>query len=131
MPRRPTRPWQDPRPKPRDAGGRRGRSYRLDLHGYDVLGAAEVCLLVLREAYANGYEAVELVHGAADVRDPVGAGEGRGAIKWKLRRMLDNGEFNVYVGAAERGEGVLKLRLRRNPQPRSESWPDLPPPRHR
>jgi DNA-nicking Smr family endonuclease len=132
MPRRPVRPWQNPNPKSRDGGGRGrgGRSYSLDLHGFDVLGAVDATRLVVRDAYANGYDAVEVLHGAADVIDPVGAGEGRGAIKFKLRRMYDQGEFNAYVASAEKGEGRLVLRLKRNPQPRSEQWSSLPPRRY-
>ncbi|MHB8509328.1 MAG: hypothetical protein ACYDGR_11865 [Candidatus Dormibacteria bacterium] len=113
------------RPGPRGA-----RVRRLDLHGYDVLTATELANLTVREAYQNGYQAVELLHGAADVVEPVKGGEGRGGIKWELRRMLDEGRFDEFCRSRQDHqllEGMLRLMLRNNPQPRSESWSAMPP----
>ena len=39
----------------------------------------------IAEAYGNGYDSIELIHGAGDVNEPVE--EGRGRIKWELRRL--------------------------------------------
>ena len=127
MPRRRPRPWQAesrPRPGPKNPG----RVRRVDVHGYDVLSAVEVASVAIREAYENGYPEVEIVHGARDVTSHVAAGDGRGAIKWELRAMLDRGEFNSWVTSAEKMEGSLRLRLRANPRPRPERWSPPPPP---
>ena len=129
MPRRPTRPWQRPGP-PRKEPPRGRRAYRLDLHGFDVLTACDTALLFTREAYANGYHQIELVHGARDVVEPVQGGEGqRGGIKWELRRMLDHGQFDAFCRRQDSHamEGSIVLALRANPQPRSERWPAMPP----
>lgn len=127
MPRRRPRPWQAdsrPRPGPKNPG----RVRRVDLHRYDVRTALEVAFRAVQDAYANGYEAVEILHGARDVTSHVAAGEGRGAIKWELRAMLDRGEFNAYIGSSEVMEASLRLVLRSNPRPRPEQWSPPPPP---
>ncbi len=90
--------------------------------------AIEVAARAVEDAYANGYEAVEILHGARDVVSHVAAGEGRGAIKWELRSMLERGEFNAHVASSEVMEASLRLRLRRNPRPRPERWSQPPPP---
>ncbi|HEY7201452.1 MAG TPA: hypothetical protein VIC57_14625, partial [Candidatus Dormibacteraeota bacterium] len=54
-----------------------------DLHGLDVLTAVRFAVIRVREAYDNGYDEIELLHGSADVRAPVA--DGRGRIKWELR----------------------------------------------
>jgi len=111
---------------------RRGlRIRRVDLHGYDVLTATEVARQAVSDAYANGYQALELLHGAANVVEPVEAGEGRGGIKWALRRMLDRGQFKAYVGRHELLEGMMRLHLRPNPRPRREEWSEPPAPTRR
>jgi hypothetical protein len=127
MPRRPTRPWQRPGP-PRKEPPRGRRVYELDLHGFDVATACDVALLFTREAYANGYHAIQLIHGARDVVDSVGAGEGRGGIKWELRRMFDRGQFDAFCRRQDSHlmEGTMQLALRANPQPRAERWPAMP-----
>ncbi|HXA41877.1 MAG TPA: Smr/MutS family protein [Candidatus Solibacter sp.] len=127
MPRRRPRPWQAetrPRPGPKNPG----RVRRVDLHGYDVRTALEVAFRAVQDAYANGYEAVEILHGARDVTSHVAAGEGRGAIKWQLRAMLERGEFNAHVASSEVMEASLRLVLRKNPRPRPERWSQPPPP---
>ena len=43
----------------------------------------------IAEAYGNGYDSIELIHGAGDVNEPVE--EGRGRIKWELRRLASGG----------------------------------------
>ena len=131
MPRRRPRPWQnDPRPRPAP-GGRSGRIRHLDLHGHDVLSAIDLARLTVEEAYANGYQAVEIVHGARDVASHVAAGDGRGAIKWELRAMLERGEFDALISSSEVMEASLRLRLKPNPQPRAERWTQPPPPSRR
>jgi hypothetical protein len=121
MPRR--RPRRQPAPTA--AGGVR----RLDLHGYDVATAIDVTLLTLKEAYENGYRQVDVLHGSRDVVHPVDPGEGRGGIKWELRRMIDRGQFDTWVSGADVMEGSVHFRLRNNPRMRSERWTDLTPPR--
>src|SRR5919197_308541 len=71
------------------------RTLRVDLHGYDVVSALELAVVRTSEAYRNGYEAVELVHGGADVTEPVE--EGRGRIKWELRRLAERGRFDNWA----------------------------------
>jgi len=128
MPRRPTRPWQRPGP-PRKEPARGSRVYQLDLHGYNVLTACDLALQFTREAYANGYATLELVHGARDVQDAVGPGEGRGGIKWELRRMFEQGQFDPFSRRQDSHlmDGSIVLALRNNPQPRAERWPAKPP----
>jgi hypothetical protein len=108
-----------------------GRVRTVDVHGYDVLTAIDVVRLALREAHANGYDVLEILHGARDVSSHVAAGEGRGAIKWELRGMLERGEFSAQAASAEAMEGSLRLRLRPNPKPRPERWTAPPPPSRR
>ena len=96
-----------------------------------MLGAVDLVRLAVQEAYANGYEAVEVLHGARDVTSHVGAGEGRGAIKWELRGMLDRGEFSAVVASSEAIEGSLRLRLLANPKPQPERWTLPTPPSRR
>ncbi|TMD08915.1 MAG: hypothetical protein E6J02_03765 [Chloroflexi bacterium] len=107
------------------------REVRVDLHGYDVKTATDLAFDKVREAYRNGYERVELLHGAADVSEPVESGRGR--IKWELREMVRRGEFDAFV---ERDRTWLKagsivLYLKRNPQASREQWGKEPPKRYR
>jgi hypothetical protein len=123
MPRRRPRPWQsEPRGRPEPRRRATGRVRQLDLHGYDVLTALDLARLTVAEAYANGYLAVEILHGARDVTSHVAGGEGRGGIKWGLRGMLERGEFNALVASSHLMEGSLRLELKPNPQPRAERW---------
>jgi hypothetical protein len=131
MPRRRPRPWQNESRPRQEPGGRSRRVRRLDLHGHDVLSAIDLARLTVQEAYANGYQAVELLHGARDVTSRVAAGEGRGAIKWELRAMLERGEFDALVESSEVMEASLRLVLKPNPRPRAERWtPPRAPSRH-
>src|SRR5258708_30571098 len=96
VPRGRPRPWQAdnrPRPGPRNSG----RVRRVDLHGYDVRTAIEVAARAVEDAYANGYDAVEILHGARDVVSHVAAGEGRGAIQWGARSVLERGDVNAHL----------------------------------
>lgn len=107
------------------------RTLKVDLHGHDVLTAVDLAALRVREAFDNGYEAVELLHGAADVAEPVETGRGR--IKWALRQVVEDGSYDGYI---ERDRTWLKaasvvLYLKRNPRARSERWRPEPPRRHR
>src|SRR5205085_12602349 len=74
---------------------RRVRRLTVDLHGHDVVTALELAIVRVSEAQRNGYEEIELQHGAADVEEPVE--EGRGRIKWELRRMARTGRFNQWA----------------------------------
>ncbi len=109
----------------------RSRSLVVDLHGHDVLTAVDFAVRRVAEAYHNGYESIELVHGAADVEEPVESGRGR--IKWELRRASRSGVFSRWVDPARTWEkaGSLLLYLRPNPRARPQSWSREPPRRHR
>lgn len=104
----------------------RRRSHLVDLHGYDVVTALDLALASVRDAYLNGYDTVELQHGARSVAS--GVSEGRGRIKTELRRMADAGRFDTWVESSWDRASSLLLHLRRNPAPRRETW-SAPPPR--
>jgi hypothetical protein len=110
---------------------RKSRSLSVDLHGHDVLTAVDFAVRRVAEAYGNGYESVELVHGAADVEEPVETGRGR--IKWELRQAARSGVFNRWVDPSRTWEKAssLVLSIRANPKARPESWSSEPPRRHR
>ena len=107
------------------------RTRTVDLHGHDVLTAIDLAEQRVREAYANGYEAVELLHGAGDVAEPVETGRGR--IKWVLRRMVQEGSLDGYIdrGRTWLKAGSIVLYLKRNPKARPERWSPDPPRTHR
>ena len=107
------------------------RTLTIDLHGHDVLTAVDLAADRVREAYSNGYQAVELLHGAGDVSEPVESGRGR--IKWALRRIVEEGRFDGYIdrGRTWLKAGSIVLYLKRNPQARRESWSPEPPRSHR
>ena len=107
------------------------RTRTVDLHGHDVLTAIDLAEQRVREAYANGYEAVELLHGAGDVAEPVETGRGR--IKWALRRMVQEGNLDGYIdrGRTWLKAGSIVLYLKRNPKARPERWSPDPPRTHR
>lgn len=93
-----------------------------DLHGLDVLTAVRFARTRVREAYENGYDELELLHGAADVGRPVA--DGRGRIKWELRGLLDRGELDGWCRREDcwPRASSLVVALRRNPRPRREAW---------
>lgn len=103
------------------------RTLNVDLHGHDVLTAVDLAALRIREAYDNGYEGVELLHGAGDVTEPVESGRGR--IKWELRRKVEEGRFDGYIdrGRTWLKAGSIVLYLKRNPKARRERWTPEPP----
>jgi len=107
------------------------RTLTVDLHGHDVLTAVDLAADRIREAYSNGYQAVEILHGAGDVTEPVETGRGR--IKWTLRRIVEEGRFDGYIdrGRTWLKSGSIVLYLKRNPQARRESWSPEPPRSHR
>jgi hypothetical protein len=107
------------------------RTVPVDLHGHDVLTAVDLARQRVREAYDNGFEAVELLHGAGDVSEPVETGRGR--IKWALRRVVENGELDGYIdrGRTWLKAGSIVLYLKRNPRARRERWAPEPPHAHR
>jgi hypothetical protein len=110
---------------------RRVRRLTVDLHGHDVVTALELAIVRVNEAHRNGYEEIELLHGAADVEEPVE--EGRGRIKWELRRLARTGRFNQWAEPDQTWEkaGSLVLHLRSNAQARPQGWSREPPHRHR
>jgi hypothetical protein len=103
---------------------RRTRQVSVDLHGYDVLTAVDLAEQRVRESWENGYDEVELLHGARDVRS--GGDEGRGRIKTELLRMLAAGRFDPYADGNWPRAASLVLFLRPNPRPRRESWTPAP-----
>jgi hypothetical protein len=107
------------------------RTRTIDLHGHDVLTALDLAEDRIREAYANGYEAIELLHGAGDVVEPVETGRGR--IKWALRRMVEDGSLDGYIDRRRTWlkAGSMVLYLKRNPKARPERWSPDPPRTHR
>lgn len=108
-----------------------GRTTTVDLHGHDAQTAVHLALRRVAEAYNNGYDSIELVHGAADVEEEVQ--EGRGRIKWELRRMVSQGAFNSYAvrDQAWLKAGSIVLSLKRTGMARRESWSDEPRHTHR
>ena len=110
---------------------KRSRTLTVDLHGYDVLSALDLAVRRVAEAHANGYESVELLHGAADVAEPVTTGRGR--IKWELRQMARQGAFDRWARHEQTWEKAasLVLALRANGRARRENWSDQPRPRYR
>lgn len=107
------------------------RTLPVDLHGHDVLTAVDLARQRVKEAYDNGYQAVELLHGAGDVTAPVETGRGR--IKWALRRMVEDGELDGFIttGRTWLKAGSIVLYLRPNPRARRERWAPEPPRTHR
>src|ERR671932_2088982 len=93
------------------------RRLTVDLHGHDVQGAVRLALTRVAEAYQNGYDAVELIHGSADVERPVE--DGRGRIKWELRRLASAGAFDRFCHPERTWlkSASVELTLRRNPRP--------------
>lgn len=110
---------------------RRDRTVRVDLHGHDVLTAVDLAVRRVAEAQRNGYQAVELVHGASDIEEPVN--EGRGRIKWELRRLATAGRFNQWIDPSRTWPkaGSLVLYLKPNGRSRREWWSNEPAHRHR
>jgi hypothetical protein len=109
---------------------RRDRTVRVDMHGHDVLTALDLAIRRVAEAQRNGYHSVELVHGAADVEEPVE--EGRGRIKWELRRMASAGRFNHWIDPARTWvkASSLVFYLLPNGRARREWWSSEPQHRH-
>ena len=107
------------------------RRLRVDLHGHDVRTALRLATTRVEEAYRNGYDTIELVHGAANVQEPVE--DGRGRIKWELRHLVTAGAFDPFCdpGGTWMKSGSVLLRLRRNPRARRDTWSREPPPAHR
>ena len=97
-----------------------------DLHGLDALTAVRFATMRVREAYENGYDEIELVHGAGDVPRP--AGDGRGRIKWELRELLNGGGLDRWCRREDcwPRASSLVVALRRNPRPRREAWSARP-----
>jgi hypothetical protein len=110
-------------PKARD----RQRGATVDLHGHDVKTAIRLAMTRVGDAYNNGYETIELVHGAADVTEPVE--EGRGRIKWELRRLAAAGHFDRFALPDKTWlkDASIVLTLRSNPRAQRNSWSDEPP----
>lgn len=102
------------------------RKLRVDLHGFDVLSAVELARTRVAEAWRNGYGEVELFHGAAYLEE--GPRGGRGRIKFELRRLVEEGQFDAFAERAQtwlRADSVV-LTLKPNPRPRREAWSPEP-----
>ncbi len=74
----------------------------LDLHGYPVSAAREVAREFVKAAWEAGWDHVVLIHGARAARHPQSklVLSGYGGIKWSLRGMLHDGEFDPYARSA-------------------------------
>lgn len=103
------------------------RSASVDLHGHDVRTAVRVAMSRVSDAYNNGYDTIELIHGAADVAEPVE--EGRGRIKWELRRLVEGGSLDRFIQSDRSWlkDASIVLKLRPNPRARRNSWSNEPP----
>ena len=109
------------------------------MHGYTVATARTLALEKLREAWEHGCETVTFIHGARDAYHhflAVVTQMGYGTIKWRLRSMLRNGEFQPYARGPHsrrhrRDPVKLTIALRPNPSPNHEApWSDPPAPEH-
>ena len=96
-----------------------------------MLTAVDLAYQRVQEAFENGYQAVELQHGAGDVTEPVETGRGR--IKWALRKMVEDGELDRFVDRPRTWfkSTSIVLYLRPNSRPRRERWAPEPPRTHR
>lgn len=107
------------------------RRRREDLHGFDVMTAVDFAIARTQEAWENGYDEIEFLHGAADVEERVEGGRGR--IKWELRHLLESGRLDRW--ASREGSwpkaSALVLALKPNPRPRPERWGAAPRRAHR
>src|SRR2546430_6593519 len=94
----------------------------VDLHGHDVRTAVRLAMSRIAEAYGNGYDSIELIHGAGDVNEPVE--EGRGRIKWELRRLAGGGAFDrfAYPDRTWLESGSVELTPPEKPRARPNSW---------
>ena len=109
----------------------------LDVHGFQHETALEVVCTVVEAAFSRGYCRVTVVHGAAEITSPIAAlHRGRGAIKWLVRRALNQGEYMewAYFARSKKHErdanaNRISLALRSNPAPvRDSPWPEMPKP---
>lgn len=105
----------------------RARTASVDLHGHDVKTAVRLAMTRVADAYNNGYDTIELIHGAADVEEPVE--EGRGRIKWELRGMASGGQFDRFTVSDKTWlkDASMVLTLRPNPRAQRNSWSNEPP----
>jgi hypothetical protein len=96
----------------------------VDLHKYSHRTALVVAREKIKEAYGHGFRHVRLIHGAADV---IKKNDG-GSIKFALHSILKRGELDKWVDKKESEfqEGVLILRLRKNPAPVDGEWKEIP-----
>lgn len=74
-------------------------SSEIDLHGYPVWQAREVAREFVKVAWEAGHGQVTLIHGARAADHPWSGlvRSGYGGIKWSLRSMLRNREFEPYA----------------------------------
>ena len=92
-------------------------NHTLDLHGYPVWQALETAVAKVKEAWEKGWEEVAPIH-APDIRHWQTASVlGRGGIKWGLRGLLAQGEWDAYVYPRRSrrhriGDGAMTLAVR-------------------
>jgi hypothetical protein len=104
---------------------RASRKLTLDLHGHDARTALDLARTRVAEAWRNGYQEVELLHGAAYVQAPGGP---RGKIKFGLRRMVEEGEFDAFIDRTRtwlRSDAIV-LYLKPNPRAARQRWSPAP-----
>jgi len=112
---------------------------RLDLHGYDVHTAVDLAVACAAAAWEHGFERLTILHGASRSTSPADVhADGRGAIKWALRRALAEGQFDRWAlpprsARHRRGSRASEtsIALMHNEDPHLEAeWPVIPQPTH-
>ena len=96
----------------------------VDLHNYSIKTALIAAGEKIKEAYEHGFRHIRLIHGAANI---VSRNERR-TIKYLLRTMLKNGEFDKWVdkkGSVFRDESLI-LEIRKNSAPLNMEWNEMP-----
>ncbi len=97
---------------------------QVDLHNYSIRTALIAAREKIKEAYEHGFRYIRLIHGAANI---VSKNE-RKTIKYSLRIMLKNGEFDKWIdkrGSVFRGESLI-LEIRKNLSPLNREWNEMP-----
>ena len=97
----------------------------IDLHNYSIRSALIAAREKIKEAYEHGFRHIRLIHGAANI---VSKNERR-TIKYSLRTILKNGEFDKWVerkGSVFRDESLI-LEIRKNSAPLDREWNEMPP----
>ncbi|PWB55461.1 MAG: hypothetical protein C3F06_02565 [Candidatus Methanoperedenaceae archaeon] len=96
----------------------------VDLHNYSIMTALIAAREKIKEAYEHGFRYIRLIHGAANI----GSKNERRTIKYSLRTVLKNGEFDKWIdknGSTFRDESLI-LEIRKNSAPLNREWNEMP-----